>query len=149
MKRVYTCIVGDLFHSGHVNFLKQAKNEGDYLIVGVCSDEECMEKKRQTIMTLRERVMVIQSCRFVDQIIESPPSIICQEFMDMHSIDLIVHGDDNNMDQLMHFYQPAILQNKYKSLPYSIGISTTEIIKRITDRSPNELQRKYFLGHLK
>ncbi len=149
MKRIYTCIVGDLFHAGHVNFLKQAKNEGNHLIVGVCSDEECEEKKRKTIMALKERIEVIQACRFVDQIVESPPSIINQEFMDKYKIDLIVHGDDNNMTQLKHFYQCAIEQGKYKSLPYSTGISTTEIIKRITDRTPEELQRKYFLNHLK
>lgn len=148
MKRVYTCIVGDMFHSGHVNFLRQARAEGDYLIVGVVGDEECADKKRRTIMTLRERVDVIQACRYVDEIIEGPPSVVSQEFMNNHQIDLIVHGDDNNMAQLMHFYAPAIDQGKYKSLPYSHGISTTEIIKRIKDRSPEELQRKYFLGHL-
>lgn len=112
------------------------------------SDEECTEKKRRTIMTLRERIEVIQACRYVDEIIECPPSVIPQEFMDEHKIDLIVHGDDNNMAQLIHFYAPAINQGKYKSLPYSPGISTTEIIQRIKERPPEELQRKYFLGHL-
>lgn len=146
--RVYTCIVGDLFHSGHVNFLRKAKAEGTHLIVGVCSDEECQTYKRQTIMNFRERIVVIESCRYVDEIIEAPPSVVDQEFMDQHQIDLIVHGDDNNMEQLLHFYGPAIQQGKYKSLPYTSGVSTTEIIQRVLDRSPDELQRKYFLGHL-
>ena len=147
--RVYTCIVGDLFHAGHVSFLRQAKSEGDHLIVGVCSDEECQACKRKTIMNFKERILVIESCRYVDEIIESPPSVIDQEFMDQHQIDLIVHGDDNNMEQLLYFYGAAIQQDKYKSLPYTSGVSTTEIIQRVLDRSPEELQRKYFLGHLK
>jgi ethanolamine-phosphate cytidylyltransferase/choline-phosphate cytidylyltransferase len=147
--RVYTCIVGDLFHAGHVNFLRQAKAEGTFLIVGVCSDEECIEKKRRTIMTFKERVAVIEACKYVDEIIEAPPSVIDQQFMNGHQIDLIVHGDDNNLAQLLHFYEPAILQGKYKSLPYTKSISTTEIIARIKSRSDEELQRKYFLQHLK
>ena len=147
--RVYTCIVGDLFHAGHVSFLRQAKSEGDYLIVGVCSDEECQTHKRRTIMNFRERIAVIESCRYVDEVVEAPPSVVDQEFMDQHQIDLIVHGDDNNMKQLLHFYGPAIQQGKYKSIPYTEGVSTTEIIKRISERSPEELDRKYFLGHLK
>lgn len=143
--RVYTCLVGDLFHAGHVNFLRLAKAEGDYLIVGVCSDEDCAYFKRRTIMTMEERAAVIGACKYVDEIILAPPSIVPQEFMDKHQIDLLVHGDDNTENQLRHFYGPAMAQGKYKSLPYTKGLSTTEIIQRITDRSPEELARKYYL----
>jgi len=146
--RVYTCIVGDLFHAGHVSFLRKAKAEGDCLIVGVCSDEECEWRKRRTIMTYDERREVIEACRYVDEIVDKPPAVIDQGFMDQHEIDLIVHGDDNNMAQLLKFYEPAITQGKYKSLPYSNGASTTDIIQRILERSPQELQKKNYLGHL-
>ena len=146
MTRVYTCLVGDLFHVGHVNFLRQSKAEGDYLLVGVCSDEDCKLYKRETVMTLKERVVVIEACKYVDEIIERPPSVINQEFMDEHKIDLIVHGDDSNTEQLLYFYGPAIRQGKYKSLPYTKGISTTDVIERITKRSSEDLRRRYFLG---
>ena len=146
--RVYTCIVGDLFHSGHVGFLRQAKAEGDHLIVGVCSDEECEWRKRRTIMTYDERREVIEACRYVDEIVDKPPAVIDQSFMNEHQIDLIVHGDDNNMAQLLNFYEPAITQGKYKSLPYSDGVSTTDVIQRIVERSSEELQKKNYLGHL-
>jgi len=144
--RGYTCLVGDLFHAGHVNFLKQAKAEGDYLLVGVCSDEDCAYYKRRTILTVQERAVVIAACRYVDEIILSPPSVVSQEFMDLYRIDLLVHADDCSETQIKHFYGPAYAQGKYKSLPYTKGISTTEIINRIASRTSEELQRKYFLG---
>lgn len=147
--RVYTCIVGDLFHAGHVNFLRLAQEQGTHLIVGVCSDEECLWRKRRTVMSYDERRAVIEACRYVDEIIDKPPAVIDQDFMNKHHIDLIVHGDDNNMAQLIHFYEPAITQGKYKSLPYYDGVSTTDIIQRILERSPEELQKKNYLGHLK
>ena len=143
--RVYTCLIGDLFHPGHVNFLKQAKNEGSYLIVGVCSDEDCEKYKRKPIMNFTERLAIIESCRYVDEIIKSPSSIISQEFIDKYNIDLIVHGDDSNTEQLIHFYEVAIRQNKYKSLNYTSGISTSEIIERIRNRSQKSLTRNQFL----
>jgi len=49
----------------------------------------------------------------------------------------------------MHFYEPAILSGKYKSLVYTENISTTDIINRITSRSSDELTRKYFLKEQK
>ena len=147
--RVYTCIVGDLFHSGHVSFLKQAQSLGTHLIVGVCSDEECVWRKRRTVMTYDERRSVIEACRYVDEIIDKPPAVIDQEFMNQHHIDLIVHGDDNNMAQLEKFYGPAISQGRYRSIPYTQGVSTTDIIQRILERSPEELEKKNYLGHLK
>jgi len=134
--------VGDLFHIGHVNLLKQAKNVINHLIVGVCSDEDCEKYKRKPVMNYLERLVVIESCKYVDQIVEQPPSIITQEFMDQYDIDLVVHGDDSTQEQLLHFYKVAIDQNKYQSLKYSSNVSTSKIIERIKNRSQESLNRK-------
>jgi glycerol-3-phosphate cytidylyltransferase len=140
--RIYTCLVGDLFHAGHVNFLKQAKELGDYLIVGVCSDEDCEKYKRKPVMNYSERFTVIESCKYVDEIVGKPPSILNEEFIEMHKIDLVVHGDDSTEEQLWHFYKAAITQNKYKSIKYTPNVSTSQIIERIKDRSVESLNRK-------
>ncbi len=145
MKKVYTCLVGDLFHAGHVNYLRQCSQLGDYLLVGICSDEDTQYYKRQTVMTLAERVTVIGACRYVDDVILSPPSIVTDEFINEHEIDLVVHADDSNESQLRHFYGAAMERGIYQSVPYTKGISTTEIIKRIRDRSDSEVARKTFL----
>ncbi len=54
--RVYVDMVGDLFHAGHVAFLREARSHGDWLVVGVLSDETAASYKRRPIMTLAERV---------------------------------------------------------------------------------------------
>ena len=143
--KIYTCLVGDLFHAGHVNYLRQCKSLGDYLLVGVCSDEDTTHYKRKPILNLQERAEVISACKYVDEIILCPPSIITNEFLDTHSVDLVVHGNDSNEDQLRHFYQLAMDRGIYQSVPYTPGISTTQIIQRIRSRADDEVTRRNFL----
>jgi len=71
--RVYVDMVGDLFHAGHVELLRAARRHGDWLVVGVLSDETVASYKRRPIMSLAERVAVIESCRYVDEVIEDAP----------------------------------------------------------------------------
>lgn len=146
MKKIYTCVVGDLFHAGHVNYLRQCKALGDFLLVGICSDEDCLLYKRKTILSLKERATVVESCKYVDQIILCPPSIITNDFIDKNQIDIVSHGDDSNQNQLYFFYAAAIQRGIYQSVPYTQGISTTDIINRIRARMDNEVVRKNFLS---
>ena len=88
---------------------------------------------------------MISACKFVDEIVLCPPSIVTDEFLDTHSIELVVHGDDSNEDQLRHFYRSAMDRGIYKSVPYTLGLSTTDIIRRIQSRSDDELARRNFL----
>ena len=55
MTRVYVDIVGDLFHSGHVESLKKARALGDYLLVGVCADDVVGHNKRRPVLLMEER----------------------------------------------------------------------------------------------
>ena len=144
--KIYTCLVGDLFHAGHVNYLKKCRELGDFLLVGVASDDDVALYKRKPIMNYWERLQVVAGCRYIDQIFLSPPpSVITDDFIDDHEIDLVVHGDDSNEDQLRHFYGAAMERGMYKSIGYTHGISTTEIIQRIRDRSDSEVDRRNFL----
>ena len=52
-------MVADLFHYGHVNFLRQAKTHGDYLLVGVHADDAITVYKPKPIMTIRARVLTL------------------------------------------------------------------------------------------
>ena len=87
MIRVYVDMVADLFHSGHVNFLKQAKECGDYLIVGVHSDKDVASYKRKPIIGEKNRCEMIKSCRYVDKVINNAPLMITKEFIDYNEID--------------------------------------------------------------
>lgn len=66
----YTTGVFDLFHIGHLNVLKRAKLECDYLIVGVTSDELCMAaKNKKPIIPFQERMEIVEAIKFVDEVV--------------------------------------------------------------------------------
>lgn len=141
--RVYVDVVGDLFHAGHVQFFKQAKSFGDYLIVGVLPDEIVEGYKRIPVLTLEERIRVIESCKYVDEVIIAPELRLTEQMVKELKIDIVVHGDDFNNETLEDQYGTALKLGIFRSVPYTKGISTTEIIKRITSRYDNgEFQKK-------
>lgn len=66
---VYAYVCGDIIHYGHVLHLKNAKALGDILVVGVLTDEAVMERKNPPIMSMDERVRVIESIKYVDLVV--------------------------------------------------------------------------------
>ncbi len=140
---VYVDMIADLFHAGHVNFLQQARQHGDYLIVGICSDEVSTNYKRRPILTMEERVQEVTACRYVDEVVTDSPLYLTQEFMNKYHIDVVVHGDDYSPEQVKAYYAPAVAQGKYATVPYTNGVSTSDIINRIRTRSDAELSKKH------
>jgi cytidyltransferase-like protein len=144
-KRVYVDVVGDLFHAGHVSFFQKAKEKGDYLIVGVIADDLVMNYKRTPILTNQERVAVIESCKYVDEVIPNAPLGVDESLLDKYRIDVVVHGDDFDEDLIYEQYGPAIERGIFCTVPYTEGISTSDIIERIVDLSqyyPEKLAKK-------
>ena len=135
LKRVYVDMVGDLFHVGHVELLKAARAFGDWLVVGVLSDEIVSEYKRRPIMTLAERVAVIEACRFVDEVVTDAPYRLTTEFLDALAISVVVHGDDITPDTLENVLGPVAAAGKLRLVRYTDGISTSELIRRVVERA--------------
>ena len=70
MKIGYTTGVFDLFHIGHLNILKRARAQCDYLIVGVTTDELCyLRKKKYPVINEKDRMEIVRSIRFVDKVV--------------------------------------------------------------------------------
>ena len=124
-------MVADLFHYGHVNFLRQARKHGDYLLVGVHADETVMVYKPQPILSMEERVASVEGCRHVDEVLPNAPLTIDRAWIERHNIDLVIHGDDFSSELEKLCYKTPIEMGIYRTVSYTSGISTTEIIARI------------------
>ena len=94
MKRVITYGTFDVLHYGHINLLKRAKALGDYLIVGLSSDEFNKVKNKKSYYNYEQRKKILESLRFVDLVI--PEDNWEQKVSDIKEFraDIFVMGDD-------------------------------------------------------
>lgn len=66
----YTTGVYDMFHIGHLNIIKRAKEQCEYLIVGVTTDKLCFERKQKyPIICEKDRVAIVEAVRYVDKVV--------------------------------------------------------------------------------
>ena len=130
MIRVYADMVADLFHYGHVEFLRQVSALGDYVLVGINADDVVAAHKRRHIQTMEERVASVAACRYVNEVIPHAPWIFDPSWIQKYGIDLVVHGDDYSDEQQRCFYKVPIEMGIFRSVAYTQSISTTEIIRR-------------------
>jgi glycerol-3-phosphate cytidylyltransferase len=121
MKRVITYGTYDLLHRGHINLLRRAKAMGDYLIVGLSSDNFNAIKGKQSYYTFEERKLVLEAVRYVDQVIAE--EVWEQKVQDVikYKIDVFVMGDDwsGRFDHLKEHCEVLYL-------PRTEGVSTTQ-----------------------
>ena len=94
MKRIITYGTFDVLHYGHINLLKRAKELGDYLIVGLSSDEFNAVKNKKSYYNYEQRKKILEACRFVDLVI--PENNWEQKIEDVQKYfaDIFVMGDD-------------------------------------------------------
>ena len=122
MIKVITYGTFDLFHVGHLNILKRAKELGDYLIVGVSSDEFNSKKGKKAYNNETDRVEIVKSLKYVDEVIlENSWDQKIKDIID-NNVDVFVMGHDweGKFDYLKAYC-------KVVYLPRTEGISTTKI----------------------
>ena len=135
-RRIYIDGIFDLFHMGHVLHLKDVKeldNKDNYLIVGIISDKDAENYKRKPVYDENNRKILIESCKYVNEVMLNPPLIITEDFIKDNRIDLICHGflDNNDIEKQKDFFEIPIKLNKFRTVKYHTGISTTDIINKI------------------
>lgn len=122
MKKVITYGTFDLIHHGHINILKRAKEFGDYLIVGLSSDEFNDIKGKAAYHSYEERKLILESIKYVDEVI--PETNWGQKVDDIRNNDVkvFVMGSDweGKFDELKEHCEVIYL-------PRTEGISTTKI----------------------
>lgn len=129
----YTTGVFDMFHIGHLNILKRAKEQCDYLIVGVSTDELCKSyKKKEPIIPYEERKAIIEAIKYVDEVI---PQIDRNKFAAWQRIgfDIMFVGDDWKNSPLF-----TELEKKFKDVgvkivffPYTKTTSSTILREKL------------------
>ena len=149
---VYCDGIFDLLHWGHIEHFKQAKNlfENVYLIVGVNNDFDSTDYKRLPIVNEDLRYKMVESIKYVDKVIFPAPMIMTEDFIKKHGIDLIVHGMKTEAEfenQDIYHKIPKKL-GIFKRLPYTEGISTTDIIETKPNLVTNTVPKNYIdLSH--
>ena len=129
----------DMFHYGHIEHFRQAKTlfRDVYLIVGVTGDIDATEYKRKPIMNEDIRCELVKSVKYVDKVIMCSPMITTKEFIEEHKIDYVVHGFNtpNDLANQGDFYKVPREMGIMKELPYTQGISTSNIINQKLDEN--------------
>lgn len=134
-KNVYVIGVFDLFHRGHVEFLKKSKSLGERLIVAINGDDMVASYKRRPFYSEEDRLAIIQACKYVDEafIIREYDN---KQYIEQYGIDAIVHGND--WERNSYLQQIRMTDDYLKSrnaelvlVPYTAGVSTSDIIKKI------------------
>ena len=90
----YTTGVFDVFHVGHLNILEHAKEQCDYLIVGVSTDELVQTYKHKTpVIPFEDRMRIVSAIRVVDRVVPQTSMDKRQAWESLH-YDVMFHGDD-------------------------------------------------------
>ena len=133
MKRVLTYGTYDLLHYGHINLLKRAKELGDYLIVGLSTDEFNEIKGKKAYHNYETRKLLLEAIRYVDLVI--PEENWSQKIDDIkkYQVDLLVMGDDWSDSEKFTSLKEYC---EIRFLPRTKGISTSKIKRELHLQNP-------------
>lgn len=122
-KRIMVDMSATLIHHGHIRLLKAAKALGT-VIVALTTDEEIRTKKGYTPeLNFAERSEILESIQYVDEVV--PCNWLIEEsFLDLHKIDLLVHGHDNSN---------PIHPLRLLVLPRTEGVSSSDLRQRVVN----------------
>lgn len=129
----YTTGVFDMFHIGHLNILKRAKEWCEYLIVGVSTDELVEEYKNKTpIIPYENRKEIVESIKYVDKVVPQTTMDKVKAWEELH-FDAMFHGSDWKNSELYIKYQKEFekIGAELVFLPHTDGVSSTELIEKL------------------
>lgn len=160
--RVYMDGCFDLMHYGHANALRQARALGDQLVVGLVPDSEIRRCKGPPLMSEPERLEMVESVKWVDEVLTGVPYDLTPEFLDdlihKHRIDYVIHGDDPCiLPDGTDAYAYAKKMGRFRMIKRTEGVSTTDIVGRLlmcsrdggrvnAERAAPALAREFSMG---
>ena len=143
MKRVITYGTFDLLHYGHINLLRRARALGDYLIVGLSTDEFNQKlKAKQNYFDYKTRELMLDAIRYVDLVIPEETWTQKTDDIKLYKVDMFVMGNDweDKFDYLKEFCEVVYL-------PKTPEISSTMVRNDNPNLAAYELLKKSLSGN--
>ena len=132
----YTTGVFDMFHIGHLNILKRAKEQCDYLIVGVSTDEVVEEYKKKTpIIKFEERIAIVEAIKYVNEVVPQTTMDKMEAWKQL-KFDVMFHGSDwKGSEMYNHIIEKFNnVGVKVIFLPHTEGVSSTLLTEVLYDK---------------
>lgn len=123
----YTSGVYDMFHIGHLNILRRAKEKCETLVVGVSTDECVQSYKHKTpVIPYEQRVAIVKSIRYVDKVVPQDTMDKMQMWEKVH-FDVMFHGDEWRGSELYNKYETELAKvgATIEYLSHTEGVSST------------------------
>lgn len=131
-ERIWVDGCWDFFHHGHAGAMLQARQLGSELYVGVHSDEDILDNKGPTVMTLQERLAAVDACRWVTKSVAYAPYVTQLDFISHYGCKYVVHGDDITSDSSGEdCYRFVKAAGRFKVVKRTPSISTTDLVGRM------------------
>ncbi|XP_052164701.1 ethanolamine-phosphate cytidylyltransferase-like [Oryza glaberrima] len=126
----------DLFHAGHVEILRIARQLGDFLLVGVHDDQAIRDRRGyRPIMHLHERTLSVLACRYVDEVIIGAPWEVSRDMITTFNISLVVHGTVTEGSSVVGIDPYAVPKSMgiFQTITSPKPITTVSVATRIID----------------
>ena len=123
----FTSGVFDMFHIGHLNILRRAKEKCDYLIVGVSTDELVQEYKHHLpIIPYEQRAEIVRAIKYVDEVVPQTTMDKMKMWEQVH-FDVMFHGDEWKGTELYNRYEQEFAEvgAKIEYLSHTEGVSSS------------------------
>jgi ethanolamine-phosphate cytidylyltransferase len=145
---VYADGAWDMLTAAHIRFLKQCRELGDFLLIGVHDDHVVNQHRGRNypILNLHERTLMVLSIRYVDEVIIGAPWKVTEDMIKTMNISLVVHGTHydalNVRDTDEDPYEVPKRFGIFREIPSSSDLSVPKIIERIVRNRERYLERQ-------
>lgn len=130
----YTTGVFDMFHIGHLNILRRAKEQCEFLIVGVTTDELCFKRKnKRPIINERDRMAIVEAIRYVDKVVPQTDMEKIKTVRELGANVVFVGSDWKGTEAWIQYEKDfASVNCEVVYLDHTDGISSTMLRETIT-----------------
>lgn len=139
----YTTGVFDLFHIGHLNILRRAKEQCDFLIVGVTVDELVSYKGKKAFIPFEERIEIVEAIKYVDMAIPQVSMDKMEAWKKYHFNKMFVGSDWKGTETWLNWEKEfSKVGTEIVYFPYTKKTSSTELRKALKALSTQDFDAK-------